>query len=102
MNMEQVTVNRECLENILHIFDFTIDELIDNVLYDSETDPHYSAVTARNCIIWYIQVMKDMGVPLPYSDCEGYFKHAWYSKKQYRLFEKKRIKESAYYQGKQY
>lgn len=82
--------------------DYLIGELIDKVLSDSTTDPHYSAVAASNKIKCYIQIMKEIGEDLPYSTVEEFFEFNAYTKEEYLLFEKSRRKESQYYTGVQY
>ncbi len=87
---------------MLHIQRFDIELLIENVLEDSEEDPHYSAVTATNLVKCYIEIMEELGEELPYSDVEGFIRNIGFSEQEYLLFEKKRRKESEYYCGVQY
>lgn len=95
-------MDTEKLKYLLDHVDYYIGMLIDNVLSDSQTDPHYSAVTAVNMIKCYIQIMNELGEHLPYKTVEEYFDFNAYTKEEYRLFEEKRIIESEYYVGKQY
>ena len=78
---------------------YTIDDLIDHVLEDSEEDPHYSAVTATNMIKCLIKTMADHGEPLSYTDAEGYFRESGYSPEDFRLFEENRLKEIPVFHG---
>ncbi|MCL2513879.1 MAG: hypothetical protein FWF08_08250 [Oscillospiraceae bacterium] len=100
--MENLSINKDILIKILRAFDFEIDVLICNILNDSETDPHYSAVTAKNYIMWYIEIMNNINEPPGFSDCRGYFEKHCLPDEDYKVFEKKRIKESKYYIGEQY
>ena len=95
-------IDCEKLKYLLNDMDFLIGELIDKVLLDSATDPHYSAVAATNKIKCYIQIMNELGVTLPYSNVEEFFDFNAYSKDEYRLFQESRRKEAQYYRGIQY
>lgn len=97
-----MAIDNEKLKYMLHIQRFDIELLIENVLEDSEVDPHYSAVTATNLVKCYIEIMKELGEKLPYTDVEGFIKHNGFSEQEYLVFEKKRQKESEYYRGVQY
>lgn len=97
-----MNVDFEKLMYLLIDMDDKICELIDNVLSDSETDPHYSAVAATNRIKCYIQVMNELGETLPYSSVEEFLEFNAYTKEEIRLFEESRKKESEYYRGVQY
>ena len=97
-----MNIDREKLMYLLNDMDFHIGELIDNVLSDSESDPHYSAVAAVNKIKCYIQIMNELGKELPYSSVEEFFDFNAYTEDEYKLFESKRQKESVYYRGIQY
>ena len=97
-----MAIDNEKLKYMLHIQRFDIELLIENVLEDSEVDPHYSAVTATNLVKCYIEIMTGLGEKPTYSDVEGFIKKMGYSHKDYLLFEKKRKKESEYYRGIQY
>lgn len=81
---------------------FDIELLVENILEDSEEDPHYSAVTATNLIKCYIEIMEDLGEKLPFSDVEGFVRNIGFSRQDYMLFEEKRKKEKEYYRGVQY
>ena len=82
-----------------HYLLYHIDDLIDNVLDDSEEDPHYSAVTANNLIKCYVKVCSEWGMEPPFSNAETYFTWTNRSEAEYRLFEEKRTKEQTYYIG---
>lgn len=64
----------EKLLYLLNHMDGFIEQLVYDVLTDSQTDPHYSAVTATNLIKCYIQVMNQFNKEIPYTDIRGYFK----------------------------
>ena len=92
-------------EKLLYLLMFTNDYMetfADEVMNDSEEDPHYSAVTLTNMIKCYVDIMDKLGVKLPYNDVESFFKDNLYSDEEYELFEEKRKKEAEYYIGKQY
>lgn len=76
--------------------------LIENVLSDSETDPHFSAVDTTNRIKCYIQIMTELGDTLPYHDVKSFFKRNGFTEEEFQLFEEKRRKESGYYRGVQF
>ncbi len=95
-------INQEKLKYLLNDMEDVIGELIDNVLDDSITDPHYSAVAATNKIKCYIQIMSELGIILPYNDVEGFFDFNAYSQEEYSRFEEVRKKESQYYRGIQF
>lgn len=95
-------IDIEKLEYLLNNMEYYIGQLIDKVLSDSTTDPHYSAVAAANRIKCYIQIMNELGEELPYSNVEEFFEFNAYTKDEYRLFEESRMKESQYYRGVQY
>ncbi len=97
-----INIDIEKLKYLLNNVENNIGILIDNVLSDSKTDPHYSAVTASNRIKCYIQIMHELGESLPYNDIEGFFEFNAYTKKEYLEFEKLRREESTYYLGIQY
>ena len=92
-------------EKLLYLMRFMsndIDTLIEKVLEDSETDPQYSAVTTKNLIISYIEVLSKAGFDLLFQDVAGYFQHSGFSASDYEIFESKRQKEAPYYIGKQF
>ncbi len=97
-----IDIDVEKLKYLLNDMDVYIGELIDNVLNDSETDPHYSAVAATNRIKCFIQIMNELGEEMPYGNVEEFFDFNAYTKEEYRLFEESRRKESVYYRDKQY
>jgi len=97
-----IEINIEKLKYLLNTIDINIGLLIDNVLNDSETDPHYSAVAASNRIKCFIEIMDSLGEPEPYKTVEEFFEFNAYTKEEYELFEKKRRIESEYYRGVQY
>lgn len=94
--------NSEKLLYVLNFIDDYLNDFIYEILNDSKEDPHYSAVTATNIIKCYIDVMKDLGKSLPYSDVKSYFDFNVYTDEEYNAFEKSRKKESEYYRGVQY
>jgi len=95
-------MDKEKLKYLMLNMPAYINGLIEEVLTDSLTDPHYSAVFASNTIKCYIRVMQDIGEELPFQDVKGYFEFNVYTEEEYNQFEKLREKESAYYRGIQY
>lgn len=79
-----------------------IQELILNVLNDSEDEPEYSAVTANNLIKCHIDVSKELKKCVPYDDVKGFFTWCNFTQDDFELFEKKLKIESLYYRSKQY
>ncbi len=97
-----MNINIEKLKYLLNDMEDVIGRLIDNVLSDSETDPHYSAVAATNKIKCYIEIMSELNVDLPYRNVKEFFDFNAYTEEEYRLFEESRKKESVYYRDVQY
>lgn len=97
----KIDISVEKLVYLLDDVDYNICQLIYNILSDSPTDPHYSAVTASNLIKCYIQIMDELGGKT-YNDIEEYFQMKLFTKEEYQLFEASRKKESEYYRGIQY
>lgn len=97
-----MNIDIEKLKYLLNDIEDSIGRLIDNVLSDSETDPHFSAVAATNMIKCYIQVMNQLGEKLQYNNVEEFFGFNAYTKEEYDAFENSRKKESEYYRGVQY
>lgn len=97
-----MAIDYEKLKYMLHIQRFDIELLIENVLNDSDNDPHYSAVTATNLVKCYIEIMHELGENLPYHDVKDFIKNIGFSEQEYLLFEEKRKKEALYYRGVQY
>ena len=69
-----MAINQEKKQYILRHLDHYIDELVWNVLGNDPEDPHYSAVTATNCIKCYIELCGELGENPPYSNVEGYLR----------------------------
>ncbi len=90
------------LKYILNMQLFETEQLIENVLEDSEDDPHYSAVTATNIIKCYIEIMQELEEKIAFDNVESFFKEKGFSGQDYLLFEAKRKKEAEYYCGEQF
>lgn len=90
-------------EELMYLLRFT-EDYIENSLYkvvnDSETDPHFSAVTTSNLIKCYVKVIKNFGGELPYTDVKSFFNYNLMSEEEYNNFEKRRSTEKEYYVGK--
>ena len=82
--------------------EYYIDDLVDHVMDDSETDPHYSAVTAYNVIICYLQIKRKSDPSFSISTVKEYLLSCSYTEEDFTLFEEKRRKESTYYIGEQF
>lgn len=91
-------------EKLLYLLRFTddyIENLVYDVLDDSEEDPHYSAVTATNLIKCYIDVMEHFDIELPYKDVDDYLKdNCCLSSEEHKKFTQFTEKEKTYYIGK--
>lgn len=99
----EIVNNLEKLKYILTYTGYYIDQLIDNVMNDSEEDPEYSAVTLNNLIICFIYCQKKLDPAFPICTVRDYFlSTAFYAETDYMSFEEKRKKESAYYIGEQF
>lgn len=97
-----MVIDCEKLRFMLNSMRYDIEILIENVLQDSEDDPHYSAVTANSLVKCYIEIMEQLGDELPFSNVEEFIRNLGYSEDEYLIFEKKRMKEAVYYRGVQY
>lgn len=94
---------KEKLLYLLRFTDYYIENLVYDVLDDSEEDPHYSAVTATNLIRCYIDVMGCFDSELPYKDVDDYLKdNCCLSSKELKKFKASMEKEKTYYVGKIY
>lgn len=104
VNVEKVgmDLNKEQLLYLLGFIEDYLDDFIDKVLNDSKDDPHFSAVTVSNIIECYIEINKQIGKELPYTDIKTYFSFNAYNMEEYNIFENSRIKESKYYIGPKY
>lgn len=96
------SASQEAMLYLMRFIDHLIEESICNVLEDSLEDPHFSAVTTANMIACYMTVMQELQKDLPYTDIKGYFLHNQFSNEEWKKFENSRLKESAYYIGKQW
>ena len=85
---------------LMRFVDDYIEELVNRVLCDSSEDPHWSAITAENLILCYINVIKWTGENLEFHDVKSYFKSNCFSSLEYEMFEKKCQEEAKYYIGK--
>ena len=98
-------LNEKNKEQLIYLLDYTrycIEDLVNKVLDDSESEPEYSAVTASNLIKCYIDVITAMETDIPYTDAESYLTYMGYSQEEVKLLEEKRLKEQPYYKGKIY
>lgn len=94
-----------CIDKTRFIMNYIGSELpviIEKVLYDSSTDPQYSAVYTNNLIKAYIELSKNNELVIPYSDVKDYFDFSGFTLEEYEEFENKRKREAEYYIGEQY
>lgn len=82
--------------------EYYIDDLVERVIDDSETDPHYSAVTAYNLVICYLQIKRKSDPSFSVSTVKEYILSCSYTEEDFDRFEAKRRKESTYYIGEQF
>ena len=88
---------KNALMYLLDFEQYNIEELVGAVLQDSDTDPHYSAVTTANLIKCYIKVMQELEEDFYCSDIENYFLKNQYTTEEYKLFMEKYNRESTVY-----
>lgn len=74
----------EDILKIIEWFEWDVIKLIDNVLANDESDPHYSAVTCNNKIITLIKVKKDYSEK--YKSVENYLDDSGYCKQDIKAF----------------
>lgn len=92
----------EKLDYLLIHMDNFIEQEIYAILNDSETDPHYSAVTANNLIICYLEVTHELGWNQKIISVEDYFRGKCFSDNEIALFDERKRKEAKYFIGTQY
>ena len=97
-----MNIDKEKLLYLLMFTDDYMETFADEVMNDSEEDPHYSAVTLTNMIKCYVEIMNELGAPRSYNDVESFLKLNLYSDEECKRFEEKRKKEAEYYRGRQY
>ena len=93
------------IEKLRYLFGFMEEYLCDSineVLNDSISDPHFSAVAVNNMIKCYIDIEEQLGTLLPYKDVKTFFDFYAFSHKEYNAFEECRKRESQYYKGIQF
>lgn len=92
----------EKLTYLLQHLEGYIENVVYEVLADSEEDPQYSAVTTTNLIKCHIEVEEALGHQLPYHSVEEYLRFNCFTSEEVEAFEQKRQHEAVYYRGKQY
>jgi len=96
-------MENEKIQFLLRYIENSLPTEIDNVLTDSESDPHFSAVYVTNLIKSLIFTIENCETnELNFKDVKDCFKYFDYSDEEYEIFEKKRIIESEYYIGEQF
>ncbi|MCR5636326.1 MAG: hypothetical protein K6F76_03990 [Clostridiales bacterium] len=97
-----MSIDKEKLQCLFRFMEEYINISIYEVLNDSLEDRHFSAIAVSNIIKCYIDIENQMRVKLPYNDIKSYFEFSPFTREEYDLFEKSRLKESKYYRGKQF
>ena len=87
---------------LLEYTEYCIENLVYDVLHDSTSDPHYSAVTASNLIKTYIEMMNELKQELPFYDIKSFFEFNLFTPEEYELFMRKYESELSYYVGEVY
>ena len=87
---------------VLYHFVPRIEKLANDVLFDSEVDPNYSAVVLCSMICSYLFLRKEIEPDYDIHSYQEYLKQVGFTSKEIRKIEKKRLKESEYYVGPQY
>ena len=87
---------------LLKFMDEYIEQMLYEVLNDSEEDPEYSAVAASNLIKCYSKVRFDIGLQNCDIDVRDYMSGRCFSLDEIESFEQKREKEAKYYRGEQF
>lgn len=92
-------------KQLIYLLEYTehyIENLVYDVLHDSTSDPHYSAVTASNLIKTYIEMMNELKQELPFYDIKSFFEFNLFTPEEYELFLRKYESELSYYVGEVY
>ena len=92
-------------KQLIYLLEYTehyIENLVYDVLHDSTSDPHYSAVTASNLIKTYIEMMNELKQELPFYDIKSFFEFNMFTPEEYELFIRKYESELSYYVGEVY
>lgn len=97
---KEVNDSSKYIRYILEFIYSDIQELIENVLNDSISDPHYSAVAANNLMVCYLRISDHSNTK--YDSVRNFIIELGFSEAEYEIFEKKRCDESAYYIGEQF
>ena len=95
-------IEEKQLVYLLEYAEHCIEDLVYNVIHDSTTDPHYSAVTASNLIKIYIEIMNGLKQELPFYDIKSFLDYNMFTAEEYELFLQKYELEISYYIGDVY
>lgn len=99
---KEYNINKKAIVYILGIVQCQIDKNIWAVIYDSEEDPQISAVTTTNLIKCWLELKDNIGEPTGVNTLQEYFDYVSLPDEDYEIFERKRKKESEYYNGEQF
>lgn len=94
-------MNKQKILFLIHHIECELPALIEEVLNDSQEDPHYSAVYVSNLIKTCAELSKDINIDPQYSTVEEYFLLENMNE-EYLVFMEKFNKEAEYYIGKIY
>lgn len=99
---KEYNLNKIALDYILGTVQFVIEENIWKAIEDSEEDPQISAVTTTNLIKCWLELKENIGESTGVNTLKEYFDYDSLRDEDYEIFEKKRKKESEYYNGEQF
>lgn len=99
---KEFKINKIALDYILCTIQFVIEKNIWKAIEDSEKDPQISAVTTTNLIKCWLEVKDNIGESTGVNTLKEYFDYDCLRDEDYEIFEKKRKKESEYYNGEQF
>jgi hypothetical protein len=91
-------INVEYLMNVLRHFESNTWELIENVVHESEDDPHYSAIAANNQVVYLVELYQNLGIKKNYSDVKSFIFDHGCDDSFYETFERKQKIETAFTQ----
>lgn len=99
---KEYNINKKALDYILWTVQFVIEKNIWKALEDSKEDPQISAVTTTNLIKCWLELKENIGESTGVHTLKEYFDYDSLRDEDYEIFEKKRKKESEYYNGEQF
>ena len=91
---------QEIKRYLMDYFEHILENDLCEVLYDSEIDPEFSAVTFVNHLICYIDLLKFYNEEIKFYDLKSFFEYCNYTDEEYKKFENLYSKEKEYYVGR--